>query len=100
MEDDQPVNRYPPPAEPYSLKEIVKKITSDPGYANFIHDKVRAARNGDAKAAEVVEAHFEPGTSELMAFGLSSDEATTVKKCTDPRTHLIDFAYYVAYPPP
>ncbi len=96
MADDQ----YPTPTKPYSLKEIVKKITSDPDYANFIHDKVRAARSGDADATSVVMAHFEPGTSELTELGLPAEQATTVTKCTDPRTHLIDFAYYVAYPPP
>jgi hypothetical protein len=95
-----PDDPYPMPPEPYSLKEFAKKITKDPGYAIFIHDKVRDARNGDASAAAVVEAHFEPGTPELTAFGLTPDQADALKRCTDPRTHLIDFVCYLAYPPP
>jgi hypothetical protein len=95
-----PNDQFPAPAKPYSLKEIVKKITTDPGYANFIHDQVSAARSGNASAIAIVKAHFQPGMSELTAFGLSEDQATALLKCTDPRSHLLDFAYYVAYPPP
>ena len=88
------------PSSPYTLKEFAKRITHDPGYAMFIHDKVREARNGDASAAAVLQAHFEPSTSDLTAFGLSEEQATAATKCTDPRTHLVDFICYVAYPPP
>ena len=90
MPDDQ----FPAPAKPYSMKDIVKKIIDEPDYAKFIHGKVRAARKGDSKAAAVVTAHFDPATSELQALEIPSGEGAAVTRCTDPRTHLIDFAFY------
>ena len=90
---------FPNPPQPYTLKQIVKKITSEHGYAEFIHKKVRKARQGDAAAIAVVKAHFEPETKELTDFALTDEQATELKRCTDPRTHLLAFAYYVAYPP-
>ena len=90
---------FPNPPQPYTLKQIVKKITTEQGYAEFIHKQVRKARQGDAVAIAVVQAHFEPQTKELTDFALTDEQATALKRCTDPRTHLLDFAYYVANPP-
>jgi hypothetical protein len=92
-------NDYPAPATPRGLKEMVALIKSDKGYADFIHEKVKEARNGDAAAKAVVKAHFFPQTEELTDLQLSTEQATALQRCTDPRTHLVDFAYYVAYPP-
>lgn len=94
-----PNDEFPTPTRPYSLKEMVKKIKSDPAYADFIHKKVSEARKGNEKAIELVQAHFEPETSELTSFGLTDQQANDLKRCTDPRTHLVDFVYYVANPP-
>ena len=91
--------KFPNPPKPYTLKQIVKKMTHSREYADFIHKKVKKARKGNAAAIAVVKAHFEPKKSELTGFALTTSQATALKKCTDPRTHLVDFAYYVAYPP-
>lgn len=90
-----PDNQFATPATPYSLKDIVKKIIAEPDYAKFIHEKIRQARNGDSAAAAVVTAHFEPKTSELTALKIPAGDVTQLTKCTDPRTHFIDFANYV-----
>ena len=90
-------NDFPAPPAPRTLKEMVKQIKDHPDYAEFFHDLVKAARNGDKKAQDQVKKHFEPHTGELTDFQLSESEAVALKRCTDPRTHLADFAYYVVY---
>jgi len=88
---------YPAPATPYTLKEMVKQIKKDSGYANFFHTLVKEARNGNHAAQDLVKKHFEPHTAELTDFQLNEGQAIALKRCTDPRTHLADFAYYVVY---
>ena len=93
-------DEFPVPVRPNTLKEMVSQMKGNQRYAEFIHTKVSEARNGDPVAIAIVTAHFDPGISELTDLSLSTDQATALKRCTDPRTHLVDFIYYVAYPPP
>jgi len=92
-------NDFPAPFRPYNLKEMVARIKSSRPYADWIHGKIAAARSGDLAAQTLVQAHFEPQISELTDLQLSTEQASALVRCTDPRTHLADFAYYVAYPP-
>lgn len=92
MPDDKP--QFPPPSEPLSLEEAVKKILADPGFAKFIHGEVLKARGGDENAAARVATHFRPLPEELTALKLKASDFTA-RGCTNPTTNLLDFAAHV-----
>jgi hypothetical protein len=90
-----PNNQYPDPPQPYSLQQITLKILSDCDYAQFIHDQVAQARNGDSEAIRTVDANFQPQTAELDALHIPAPDQPAYARCTDPKTHLIAFVGYV-----
>jgi hypothetical protein len=88
-------NQFPNPPQPYSLQQITEKIVTDCDYAQFIHNQVSLARGGDANAKATVDANFQPQAAELDALGIPAQDQPDYARCTDPKTHLIDFAGFV-----
>jgi hypothetical protein len=90
-----PNNQFQPPPQPYSLQEIALRILSDCDYAQFIHEQVLLARQGDADARSIVDANFQPQTSELNALHIPPENQGAFALCTCPKTNLIDFAGFI-----
>lgn len=90
-----PNNQFSDPPQPYSLQEITLRILSDCNYAQFIHQQVDLARQGNADAIRTVDANFQPQAAELDALRIPSGDQDAFARCTDPKTHLIAFAGYV-----
>jgi hypothetical protein len=91
--NNQPT-QFPAPTEPYSLKEMVKKLIDDEGYAQFIHGQMVKARAGDRDAAATLQSHFKPEDAELAALNLSEGDFGGLKPDCPGTTHtmLLDFA--------
>lgn len=90
-----PDNQFPDPPQPYSLQQITLRILSDCAYAQFIHDQIALARQGNSAAIATVDANFQPQTAELNALGIPASDHPAYARCTDPKTHLIAFVGYV-----
>ncbi|MBA2585280.1 MAG: hypothetical protein H0U99_02205 [Chthoniobacterales bacterium] len=85
-------SEFPKPAKPLSFKQVVDKILEEPDYAEFIHNEVLKARDGDTEAGKKVAAHFKPLPDELKRLKLPPDFGDD-DRCTNNTTHyLIDFA--------
>lgn len=88
-------NQYPDPSQPYSLEQITLRMLSDCDYAQFIHEQVTLARDGDSEAIRTVDANFQPPATELDALRIPEGDQAAYARCTDPKTHLIAFAGYI-----
>ncbi len=93
---EEPPAPYPKPATPLCFKEAVRKILTEPDYANFIHHLVMESRDENLEtatlAADELAEYFQIQPDELVRLNLPPETADQ-SKCTNPTTHfMIDFA--------
>jgi hypothetical protein len=86
---------FPRPKKPLSFQEVVDQILKDKDFANFIHDLVLKARDGNQYASDTVSEYFKPLPEELKKLKLPPDllkhKDVNDIRCTTGHM-LIDFA--------
>lgn len=73
----------PNAGDPYTLDELVKKLETDPEFADFYARVLLRADAGIKEAKECVESYLCPSEDELIKFGYPSADWAGLRQCTD-----------------
>jgi hypothetical protein len=67
----------------HTLWDLVKRLESDPAFAQFFFDLLKRANENEPAAIACVDSYYEPTTEELQELGVSASQMDNMRRCTD-----------------
>lgn len=86
-----------PDKKPKSLRHVIKQMSKDPEFAQFIHEKLCLEQNGSptekAAAKACLDSYFKAEDTEIGALCLPEQQRAAAMACTDHHQLLSATAY-------